>query len=85
MLGLVKVAARPGSLRASLARLVGLLAGWAPRPGPSGGARQGRWEAAPSAGSEPFQVRVLPEGCPVAGRPGAGAVRLPRQAPEKSR
>ena len=42
--------------------LVGLLAGWAPRPGPSGGARQGGWEAAQSAGSEPFQVRVLPEG-----------------------
>ena len=69
--------------------LVGLLAGWAPRPGPSGGARQGGGrlpdEAAQSAGSEPFEVRVPPEGCPVAGRPGAGAVRLPRQAPEKSR
>ncbi len=89
MLGLVKVATRPGSLRASLAgarRTPSRLR----RPGPPGGARRRGWwrlpdEAAQSAGSEPFEVRVLPEGCPVAGRPGAGAVRLPQQAPKKSR
>ena len=89
MLGLVKVATRPGSLRASLAGLVGLLAACAGRPPPGGARRRGWWrlpdEAAQSAGSEPFEVRVPPEGCPVAGRPGAGALRLPRQAPEKSR
>ena len=79
----------PGSLRASLAgarRTPSRLG----RPDPPGGARRRGWwrlpdEAAQSAGSEPFEVRVLPEGCPVAGRPGAGAVRLPRQAPKKSR
>ena len=88
VLGLVKVATRPGSLRASLAgarRTPSRLR----RPGPPGGARRRGWwrlpdEAAQSAGSEPFEVRVLPEGCPVAGRPGTGAVRLPRQAPKKS-
>ena len=63
--------------------LVGLLAACAGRARRA--EASGRWEAAPSAGSEPFEVRVLPEGCPVAGRPGAGAVRLPRQAPKKSR
>ena len=66
MLGLVKVATRPGSLRASLAGLVGLLAACAGRPPPGGARRRGWWrlpdEAAPSAVSEPFEVRVLPEG-----------------------
>ena len=86
VLGLVKVATRPGSLRASLAgarRTPSRLR----RPGPPGGARRRGWwrlpdEAAQSAGSEPFEVRVLPEGCPVAGRPGAGAVRRPDRPPK---
>ena len=34
-------------------RLLGLLARWAPRPAPSGGARQGGWEAAQSAARPP--------------------------------
>ena len=88
VLGLVKVATRPGSLRASLAGARRTPSRLGARPGPPGGARQGGGrlpdEAAQSAGSEPFEVRVPPEGCPVAGRPGAGAVRLPRQAPKKS-
>ena len=78
VLGLVKVATRPARSVPPWQGLIGLLAG----RGASGGARQGGGrlpdEAAQSAGSEPFEVRVPPEGCPVAGRPGAGAVRLPR-------
>ena len=66
VLGLVKVATRPGSLRASLAgarRTPSRLR----RPPPPGGARRRGWwrlpdEAAQSAGSEPLQVRVAPEG-----------------------
>ena len=66
VLGHVKVATRPARSVPPWQGLVGLLAGWAPRPASSGGARQGGGrlpdEAAQSAGSEPFEVRVLPEG-----------------------
>ena len=68
--------------------LVGLLAACAGRARRAergvggGGGCQMRLPNPPAR--SPLQVRVPPEGCPVAGRPGAGAVRLPRQAPKKS-
>ena len=62
VLGLVKVATRPGSLRASLAGARRTPSRLGAPAGFVGRSEAGGWEAAQSAGSEPFEVRVLPEG-----------------------
>ena len=62
VLGLVKVATRPGSLRASLAGARRTPSRLGAPAGSVGRSEAGGWEAAQSARSEPLQVRVLPEG-----------------------